>query len=1698
MRERTMKSMKSAVLLLVAAGLLGACAEEREPINRVQPYALPKSFFIGEDKVSADDNPEFWTQNTLINVGYGAAQDGLFTSTYAQPMSRIKWQITEDMLIGRASYERIVGSDGLGTATGDETEDGNVAVAFGISSQFDIVNSYNSTTGEKLNVVEENNYDRPWYEREYIRVDFSKSLMNDNFDFDTASLVGLYGSITYEPMTYYVSDPLDAEAPVFDLDNGYFDVTTKMWAKPGLIDLSDLGWGINEYPACYLDGDFRGGSSPSGNCNPVELTLRQSFRRVENHDLTPIDNDGWRFQAFGAFAFAERRGFSRQYGMTDNEYHRFQSLFPIWERSHYYSDPAAMTGPVECYTPDTTPTGADVHRDDNSNGTEDECEAVTALSGFGGSKCDEFSQKCTLPYRARTVKPMPWYVTNGSDLRFYEPTAYATHQWDSALRSAVVTAKYTECMSVELAGAAQGDSEALAAAKTKCFGQAPVYYGQTDANEDLMFLGQEMDDCRNNHATAFAGVTGAVGSTAREDACAAIVQQKGTAIGAEAGVIAQAKMPEVLTLCHSPVQQDDAPMCGTAEQRLPLNPATNEYLTAEECNSARANGDRAVMTLCAQALNVRIGDLRYHQVNLIETPQTPSPWGIMVSSIDPTNGETISSSVNVWTYVNDFWAQRVVDWMRFAAGELSAADVTEGKNIKDWTDAAKAAEKGGVFGTMTKTEVNSRVAAALNTTPTALAQMQSGVDAATAQKVKDFTHLLGTIKADARTAGQNSTIYRARMKAVAGTTLEAELMNTQMQELYGVQSLSLTDGVLDMVSPLRGGNPALQNEIKRLKQNALGERGMCELEMADTPVSIQGLSAKLQEKFGAFNAADDQATQQARAAKIATFLMRWSHQSVIAHEMGHAVGHRHNFVSSSDAWNYMPQYWALRTKAGAVTTECTDVDATGEDCIGPRYFDPVTPNESDNLIWMWMFSSIMDYAGETTQDLLPIGSWDFAATRLFYGDSVAVHNLDYMNATRKNLMSNKLDNFGGITGYVYWDGPGHYSLLAQPSQLDLIPSCAPVTNVNDYKPSRWDTSLDGTWSPLLDGHIVSVDGTPTRCRQQPVDYMQWNNLSIPADYTGFGAVSDSNDLTNSLGWVADKFGRWRVPYGFATDHWADLGNVAVYRHDNGADPYEIFNFFVSQQEMFSIFDNYRRGRSTFTVSGATSRIMDRYLYKIRDGAKGLALYKNIYNDFGPAQGISADSMWQYAASAFLGENVIAAGLVFDHFARNEQRPAPGPHGESTVKGLGNVLYAADDDIGICTNSQCQVAGTIPNGAYASEGSNGGFTMLSAGGKIVENQLAQDQGDYNSSFTTTAGSYYDKIWMSMLFTESVDNFISESRTDFVDKRYRSVSLAELYADGFRRWLANNLTNDNYIKGAHIPCTANHPECPFGAKVECDVDGNGVIEESNSIGVNETSYTNYCIPNMDADEFWTDGIGWTKWWGDEVQACFPKDGTNICSVPTATGGSIDTSNPPEAAIAIDPQLGWEVQKFLVTWTYIYLPENQMHTWRDQMRMYSTAALTDDTDLTDKIVFYNPVGNTYVANRYGKEEIYGKTVEKGISARVLQYANELLNKAYVTNEIDFDGDGVTDWYEPVLNEDGEYTIKYDDTMSDINGSGTGVVTPADCSEDDNSGCTCDNNRACIELDRYISVIDWMAAWSGFADYDTSDWNDMIGVYN
>lgn len=1632
---------------LTAGGAFG-CAEEREPINRVQANALSKSFFVGDRLLDTSDDPEFWTQGTLVDVGYGANQDGLFTSTYAQPASRIKWVITEDLLLGRLTYERIDDTDGKGA--GAHTDDGIIVVAFRIQSHFDIRRAYNPSTGEELNIIEENMSDRPWYEREYFRVDWSRNLNVDSYDFDTLSMVGVFGGVTYESLAYDVRDPYHEDAPYFDPESGYFDVTNKAFARPQLIDLSSLGWGLDTFPACFLDADFSGGTAPSGNCNPVELTVRHSFRRVVNKDYEPAEWDGHRFQAYGAFT-AERMGYARNYGMVDTKWHRFITRYNIWERSHYYQKPETMDGPVECYTPTTTPVGADPHRDTDGDGTEDECAAVGR-----GSRCDTFTQRCTLPFRDRKTVPQAWYYTNKSNLEYWEGTEWATHEWDVALRHSVQSAKYAECTRTS-----PGKDEATR--RTDCNAAHPMIFGQMDVMPDMIAIAREVDNCRNKMP--------AYKDTDCSTLAANLLVKRGYAPGdgEYEGIKAIADMDEMIVLCHSPVLATDHPSCGALRLPEGVTPdkceAAKDRLAAKDfkAETAEDQEDQDLVAQCRTA-TVRMGDLRYHQVNVMTAPQTPSPWGIYTDTEDPLTGEKVAASINIWSHINDLWSQGIIDKLRYIKGELQTADITEGTFVKDWAQAAESAEKGSIVPPISAAELNQKIADYAGLDVEAYKKLLEGNKAAAdkfdlsqADQKKLRNLALGVrdhvrdLKADASVPSENRAMYDARRKLAAGTPFEAQLITKAMMQYAGVDSnLVPSDVKTELASTMRVANASVQREIRSRKEIALANRGACMMQEAPAPNSMTGLAESLERKFGAFNPADSKDVQLARAEAMRKYLAQRAQYAVIIHEMGHSVGLRHNFVSSSDAFGFRPQYWQLRTKNLTVGDEnseiCKDIasptaDVNGngvpdnEECIGPRYFDPVSEEERKNLIWMFMHSSVMEYAGEATQDLLGLGVYDFAAARMFYGDAAAVFQGPEFKFDRPlgtpgavgGAMLDKMDSFGGLLGFLYqnpdYDDNQQFNINTNNYQLHysqlvhswkLMNNCRPIEDVNVYKPLDWDDATKGTWDPLLDGMMVQVDGQYSKCSQPKVDYVRWDEL---------GPRPTAQDDFNSRPMGTDPYQRVRVPYGFGTDNWADLGNVAVYRHDNGADPYEQFSFMIAETEMNHIFDNYRRNRNSFSVRNAANRILSRYSEKMRDGAKGLTLMRNLYSDAAFDNGFQPAELWNFIVTLpFMRDGILTSGMVFDHFTRQMARPESGPHfllSEFSIgspqpppgKELEEVLRSSADFVSL-VGGQPKTRLIVPNGA------TGYFGDIGIGGKPLENALANDKGEYDSQYTLNAGSYYDKLNTAMLFTESVDNFISASRTDFLDPRYRASSLADLFPEGYRRWLANNLTGDDFIKGARVELKGTKPK-------------------------------------VDADKYPSTPLGWTSWWplsGPEV--CFPREGTSICNRYGDGSGPFDPLNLP--AMAIDPQVGWEQQKFLIAHTMVYLPENQKQTWLNMLRLWEK---TEDADppFENRIELHDPSGAVYVAKTFGKENIFGHSVQKGIAARVLEYANELLDKAYVTTPVTLNG---TTWYVPVVDATGKAVLK-------------GGAT--DCGE----------LAACVEFADYTSVIVYLRQAVGVFQY-------------
>ena len=112
-------------------------------------------------------------------------------------------------------------------------------------------------------------------------------------------------------------------------------------------------------------------------------------------------------------------------------------------------------------------------------------------------------------------------------------------------------------------------------------------------------------------------------------------------------------MPDIFVLCHNPVIKGDHPACG------------------------------------AEGLAVRLGDLRYNVVDIIPSPQLPSPWGVMADFDDPLTGEKVQASINEWGAVLDIASQTTEDLIRWINGEIGNDQIANGQYMQQWVSGSK-------------------------------------------------------------------------------------------------------------------------------------------------------------------------------------------------------------------------------------------------------------------------------------------------------------------------------------------------------------------------------------------------------------------------------------------------------------------------------------------------------------------------------------------------------------------------------------------------------------------------------------------------------------------------------------------------------------------------------------------------------------------------------------------------------------------------------------------------------------------------------------------------------------------------------------------------------------------------------------------------------------------------------------------------
>lgn len=243
------------LLVALVAMLFSACAESVGDINRVQPNYYSKDAFEGT----------WYYRQTVIDVPYEVSY--LFNGI-ASGIEKIRWEVQERSLIAYRVNEAVPGANGPSTTGKPEF---TPIAGWAITSHFDIVRDYNPGTGEETNVISENMSDRPWYERDYIRVDWSRNIV-PNFS-------GLDALITRALITganYWVQAWEEDNPDRFEISDDYIGIVGRYHVEP-------------DYYACWSNRNLWG-SGDTSSCAASTIKIRSSFMKVkERPSYEPLE-----------------------------------------------------------------------------------------------------------------------------------------------------------------------------------------------------------------------------------------------------------------------------------------------------------------------------------------------------------------------------------------------------------------------------------------------------------------------------------------------------------------------------------------------------------------------------------------------------------------------------------------------------------------------------------------------------------------------------------------------------------------------------------------------------------------------------------------------------------------------------------------------------------------------------------------------------------------------------------------------------------------------------------------------------------------------------------------------------------------------------------------------------------------------------------------------------------------------------------------------------------------------------------------------------------------------------------------------------------------------------------------------------------------------------------------------------------------
>lgn len=416
--------MKHSFRILFAActAFVAVGCGQPELIDRTQPNYVKKADLL---------DGQWYIKETIVDLPKTPGAPGVIGA--GGSLEKIRWEIQENLLVGYRSYEVVPGADPRVDPVKSKIGDvrfrdgrpfkGNPVYAYRITSHFDRQRQYNAATGEVTNVLQEDTTDRPWYQREYMRVDWANNQV-ENFEAVTGPFDFLRGmlktrvvtdqdqTVNNESMVYTCSDGSEKRNSTLACATGsklsYFDFTTQVIVDPPSI----MYPGYGRLPFCLFN--------PTVDCESANAKIRTSVLKVDEarvDDYEPLVYSDKLMVKFGLFR-NELYTYSKDRYWTYTGQQFFAMRHNIWMKS---KEPVMVNG-----KPDVDP--------------------VTGRTRY-----------VTLPVTKREVRPVVYYMTENTPRELwgsatqrhatadgFNPKDTIEASWDRGFRKAVAVPRGLE------------------------------------------------------------------------------------------------------------------------------------------------------------------------------------------------------------------------------------------------------------------------------------------------------------------------------------------------------------------------------------------------------------------------------------------------------------------------------------------------------------------------------------------------------------------------------------------------------------------------------------------------------------------------------------------------------------------------------------------------------------------------------------------------------------------------------------------------------------------------------------------------------------------------------------------------------------------------------------------------------------------------------------------------------------------------------------------------------------------------------------------------------------------------------------------------------------------------------------------------------------------------------------------------------